>query len=142
MASRSPWDPWYEMRRLQRDLETLFDRSIGRRGGVVEDYPPVNITRTPDGLVVEALCPGVDRATLDLTLVGDALTVRGERRAESIPDNRYRRRERQVGPFTRTIKVGDRFDPDRVEAAYRDGVLRIALSRATPAGARKITITR
>jgi HSP20 family protein len=129
------------MRRLQRDLENLFDRSVGHRGAAGEEYPPVNLTRTQDGLVIEALCAGVDRATLDLTLVGDALTLRGERRAEAIPDNRYHRRERHVGPFTRTIRVGDRFDPDRVEAVYRDGLLRVTLSRAPQAGARKITIS-
>lgn len=141
MASRSPWDPWGEMRRLQRDLETLFDRSMGRRAVPADEYPPVNVTRGEGGgLIVDALCPGVDRATFDVTLVGDALTIRGERRAEAVPDNRYHRRERQVGPFARTVRLGDRFDPDRVVANYRDGVLRITLSRAPEARARRITI--
>lgn len=141
MATRSPWDPWGEMRRLQRDLETLFDRSMGRRAAVAGDYPPVNIMRGDGGgLVLEALCPGVDRATFDVTLVGDALTIRGERRAEAVPDNRYHRRERQIGPFARTVRLGDRFDPDRVVANYRDGLLRITLSRAPETTARKITI--
>ena len=141
MATRSPWDPWGEMRRLQRDLETLFDRSMGRRAAHRDDYPPVNVTRAENGgVVVEALCPGADRETLDVTLVGDSLTIRGERRAEAVPDNRYHRRERQVGPFTRTIRLGERFDPDRVEAVYRDGVLRLSLARAPEATTRKITI--
>jgi HSP20 family protein len=129
------------MRRLQRDLETLFDRSVGQPAPAGGDFPPVNVTRVEQGLVVDMLCPGVDRGTLDLTLTGDALTVRGERRAEGVPDNRYHRRQRQVGPFTRVIKVGDRFDPDRVEATYRDGVLRVLLTRAPQAGTRKITIS-
>jgi HSP20 family protein len=91
-------------------------------------------------LLVEALCPGVDRGTFDVSLVGDSLTVRGERKAEAVVDSRYRRRERQVGPFTRTVRVVDRFDPDRVEATYRDGILRIRLSRAPQATPRKITV--
>jgi HSP20 family protein len=142
MATRSPWDPWGEMRRLQRDLETLFDRSMGgRRGAAAEEFPPVNVTRgDAGGLVVDVLCPGVDRATLDVTLVGDALTIRGERRAEAVPDNRYHRRERQVGPFARTVRLGDRFDSDRVAASYRDGILKITLSRAPEAQTRRITI--
>lgn len=141
MATRSPWDPWGEMRRLQRDLETLFDRSMGRRPAPGDEYPPVNVTRAENGgLVVEALCPGAERGTLDVTVVGDSLTIRGERRAEAVADNRYHRRERQVGPFTRTIRLGERFDPDRVEAIYRDGVLRLTLSRAPEATARKIAI--
>jgi HSP20 family protein len=129
------------MRRLQRDLETLFDRSMGRRAVPADEYPAVNVTRgEAGGLVVDALCPGVDRATFDVTLVGDALTIRGERRAEPVPDNRYLRRERQVGPFTRTVRLGDRFDPERVVANYRDGVLRITLSRAPEAQARRINV--
>ncbi len=139
MATRPPWDPWNEIRRLQRDLETLFDRSVGHRTPS-EEYPPVNLTRVEDGLFLEAVCPGVDRATLDLRLVGDSVTIRGERRAEAVPDNRYHRRERHVGPFTRTVHLGDRYDPERVDATYRDGMLRVKLSRAPQASARKITI--
>jgi HSP20 family protein len=140
MASRPPWDPWNEMRRLQRDLESLFDRSVGRRPPTADEYPPVNIVREDGGLVVEALCAGVDKATLDLTLVGDTLTIRGERKAEPVPDNRYHRRERHVGPFGRTLRLGERFDPNRVEAVYRDGVLRVKLVRAPEATPSRITI--
>jgi HSP20 family protein len=141
MATQTPWDPWNEMRRLQRDLETLFGRSMDRRAPGGDEFPPINISRGEQGaLVVEALCPGVDRATFDITLVGDSLTIRGERRAEAVPDNRYHRRERQVGPFTRAIRLGDRYDSDRVDAVYRDGILRLTLSRAPEAQTRKITI--
>lgn len=133
MASRSPWDPWSEVRRLQRELETLFDRSVSRRPAATDEYPPVNVARGEDGGLV-------DRTTFDVTLVGDSLTIRGERRAEVVADNRCHRRERQVGPFTRTIRLGDRFDPERVDASDRDGIPRISLSRAPAASARKITI--
>jgi HSP20 family protein len=140
MANRPPWDPWNEMRRLQRDLETLFDRSVGRRTPAGDEYPPVNIVREDGGLVVQALCPGVDKTTLDLTLVGDTLTIRGERKAEAVADNRYHRRERQVGPFARSLRLGERFDPNRVEAVYRDGMLRVKLVRAPEATPSRITI--
>ena len=115
---------------------------MGRRPVAGDEYPPVNIARgEAGGLVVTVLCPGVDRATFDVTLVGDALTIRGERRAEAVPDNRYHRRDRQIGPFARTVRLGDRFDPDRVVANYRDGILRITLvPRAPEAQARRITI--
>jgi HSP20 family molecular chaperone IbpA len=60
MATRSPWDPWNDLRRLQRDLETIFDRGLGRRVPAAGEYPPVNTTRSESGLIIEALCPGVD----------------------------------------------------------------------------------
>ena len=53
---------------------------------------------------VEALCPGVDRASLDITVVGDAVTIRGERKPEpDVAGGRYYRRERPLGAFTRTL---------------------------------------
>jgi HSP20 family protein len=136
------WDPWQEMRRLQREMEHLFtDATPGWRWPLSGEYPPVNITRREDGIRVEALCPGVDRASLDLSVVGDALTIRGERKAEpGVPENRYHRRERPLGTFTRTVTFSERLDPDRAQASYTNGILRLQLARAPEATPKKISI--
>ena len=81
--------------------------------------PPINLTRDDKGITLEALCPGVDRASLDISVVGDAVTIRGERKAEpDVAEERYHRRERPLGAFTRTVSVGERLDPDRTQATY------------------------
>ena len=142
MADRPVGDPWHELRRLQRDLEHLFDRSARREAAGAGDYPPVNITRTPDGLLfVEALCPGADKTSLDVTVVGDTLTIKGERKPEpSVGDERYHRRQRVTGPFTRTVRLGERIDPDQVKATYAQGILLLQLSRVPDATPKRITI--
>src|SRR5947207_1572408 len=64
MDARAMWDPWQEMRRLQRDMEHLFaDVSPAWRWPLTGEYPPINVTRADAGTSLEALCPGVDRAT-------------------------------------------------------------------------------
>jgi HSP20 family protein len=142
METQSIWHPWQEMRRLQREMEHLVgDLSPAWRWPLTGDYPPLNVTRTDTGLAVDALCPGVERDTIDVTVVGDALTIRCERKApEDVPLERYHRRERPVGVFTRTIAVGERFDPDRTEARYTNGILHVELARAPEAAPKKIPI--
>ena len=143
MESRSTWNPWQEMRRLQREMETVFgDAAPGGRWLLAGDYPPINLTRDDGGITLEALCPGVDRASLETTVIGDTVTIRGERKPEpGVPEEAYHRRERMLGSFARTMRIGDRLDPDRAEASYAHGILRVRLARAPEAAPKKISIT-
>ena len=142
MDTRSAWQPWHEMRRLQREMERLFGGATGAgRFAFTGEYPPVNVTRDDMGVTVEALCAGVDRESLDTTVVGDAVTIRGERKAPpDVGDDKYHRRERPLGAFTRTISVGERLDPDKAQATYGHGLLRLRLTRAPEARPKKIPI--
>jgi len=73
--------------------------------------------------------------------VGDSLTLRGERKPEpDIPEDRYYRRERPMGPFTRTLSVGEALNPDQTEATYANGILRVQLARAPEATPKKIPV--
>jgi HSP20 family protein len=142
METRSIQHPWHEVRRLQRDMEHLFsDLPPAWRWPLTGEYPPLNIARTDNGMTLDALCPGVERETLDVTVVGDAITLRCERKPPAdVPPERYHRRERPVGTFTRTIIVGERFDPDRTQATYKNGLLRVELARAAETAPKKIEI--
>ena len=142
MDTPAAWHPWEDIRRIQRDVERLHT-DLAPTGGraLMGEYPPINLTRHDRGLTLEALCPGVSRDTLDVTVVGDAVTVRCERKPEpGIPEDSYHRRERPLGTFTRTIAVGDRFDPDRSQATYVNGLLRVQLERAAEAQPTKISV--
>lgn len=141
MDTRTMFEPWQEMRRLQRELEQVFSRVPSARWPLTGEYPPLNVTRTEQSISIEALCPGMDRATLDVTVVGDAVSIRGERNPPAdVPAERFHRRERPFGKFTRTVSVGDVLDPDRTRATYADGVLRIQLTRAPEAAPKRIAI--
>ena len=82
MDGRFMWDPWQEMRRLQREMEHIVARVPALHWPLRGEYPPLNVMRDENGIVVEALFPGIDRASLDVTVVGDAVTIHGERNAE------------------------------------------------------------
>jgi HSP20 family protein len=130
------WDPWRDLSRFRDEME----RVLGNLPAEV-DFPPVNVTRLPDRLVVEAFAPGVDRSTLDVTTAGNTLTIRGERRAENgEKPEAYHRRERDAGRFVRTISLDERVSTTDVTATYRDGILHIELPYAPEARPRKIAI--
>ena len=105
MGNASTWEPWREMYRLQREMERLFaGASPMRRWPLGAELPPINVTHAETGITLEALCPGVDRATLDVSVVGDAVTIRGERKPDpAVTDGQYQRRERALGAFNRTV---------------------------------------
>jgi HSP20 family protein len=130
------------MRRLQHEMEHILAR-LGPDPSYLPaaEYPPLNVTRADQGITVEALCPGADRATLEVTVVGDALTIHGERKPEpQVPEERYHRRERPLGSFTRTVAVGEQLDPERTDATYTNGILRVHLTRAPETPPRKVPI--
>lgn len=140
MAAQLYWDPWREMHRLRDDVNRAFERAWGSGQDEVE-FPPMNVTRTPEKVLVEALVPGVERASLDITASGDTLTIRGERKPEAdAAEGRYHRRERETGRFVRTIKLNERVATDQVTATYRDGVLRVELPFVPEAAARRVAV--
>jgi HSP20 family protein len=92
-------------------------------------------------MVVEALAPGLDRSKIDVSAVGNTLTMRGERLASpDVDDRAYHRREREAEHFVRTVRMDDRVDTERVTATYRDGILRIEIPFAPAAKPRKIEV--
>ena len=135
MNGQSTWQPWWqEMQRLQREMEHLVGDLPAARWSLTGEYPPINLTRDDKGITLDALCPGADRASLDITVVGDAVTIRGERKPEpDVADDRYYRRERPLGAFTRTVGIGEPLDAEHTQANYANGILRVQLARGAEA---------
>ena len=142
MDPRSAGSPWTEMRRLQHQMEHLFSGlSPALRRPLTGEYPPINFTRKDDGIVLEALCPGMDRESVEVTVVGDVVTIRGQRKAEvEATQGQYHRRERPAGVFARAVSLKERLDPDKADATYTNGILRIVLARAPETTPKKIAI--
>jgi HSP20 family protein len=123
-------------------MERLFGEGNGIwRSPLGGEYPPINLTRSDEGITLEVLCPGVARESLEVNVVGDAVTVRGERQREpDVPEASCHKQERSLGSFMRTVRIGERLDPGRTQANYRDGILQVQLTRAPEATPKKITI--
>ncbi|WKZ57683.1 MAG: Hsp20/alpha crystallin family protein [Bdellovibrionota bacterium] len=107
--------------------------------------PRVNVVETEREIRVTAELPGMTEKEVELTLAGDALVIRGEKRAEHEEKDEGGRRlytERSYGSFQRSIPLSCEIEEDKVDASYRNGVLTIVLpkSKAGQSASKKISI--
>jgi len=131
--------PSQEIERFQREMSRLFAASA--RPPVAPSFPAMNVWTNPDGAVLTAELAGVKAEDIDIAVVGETLTLTGSREPEELQENdRYHRRERGYGKFTRTIQLPFPVEADRVEANFNKGVLSISLPRAEADKPRKINI--
>jgi HSP20 family protein len=103
-------------------------------------FPAVNVWEDDENLFVEAEVPGLKAEHLDVTVVGDELTIKGQRPEEPETEAAYHRRERGVGSFTRVIRLTSEVEADKVQASLNDGVLLLTLPKAEDAKPRKIKV--
>ena len=136
--------PWRELDRMRRHMEGMYDalsqgvETVRRGAGV---YPLLNLSEDTDNLYLMAELPGVEPADLELSVHGESITLRGERK---IPDAdtsvNYHRREREAGIFRRVVSLPVRVNQDAAKANFKDGVLKVTLPKAAEAKARQISI--
>ncbi len=128
--------------RLRQEVNRLFNVfGPGTEPFASRVYPALNLTDDGNNFYVRAELPGIEPESLDISVVGDQLLIRGERKIE--PEEQkagYHRRERESGFFRRTMTLPVKVDPGRVSADMKNGVLTIALPRAEEAKPRKISV--
>lgn len=127
---------------LSREMDRLFDPmgvpALRTAGG---GFPAVNVATEEEKVHVLIFAPGIDPATLDVTMVGNMLTVKGRRELPEIPAGTQAWvRERPAGQFVRTLTLPDDVDPQRVEAQSRDGLVWIQVTRQESARPRRIQV--
>jgi HSP20 family protein len=126
-------------REVGRIMESFDPFQVARR---MQVYPPMNLYDAGDRYVLTAQLPGMTSGDIELTITGDTLTMRGERkRSEGIQDESYRRQERPMGRWSRTVTLPDRVDNDQVSASFSSGILTIELPKAAEARPRHIAVT-
>src|SRR5262249_55623368 len=103
-------------------------------------FPAVNVWEDGENVFVEAEVPGLKAEGLDITVVGDELTLKGERSEESEEQASFHRRERGIGPFTRVIRLSSEVKADQVQASLTDGILLLKLPKTEAAKPRKIKV--
>jgi HSP20 family protein len=103
-------------------------------------YPGVNVWEDGDNAYVEAELPGMTMNDIEVTVMGDQVTIKGERKITYPDDGVVRRRERPQGAFSRMLTLPWEIDPEHVEAKLHDGILTIRLPKSESAKPRKITV--
>jgi HSP20 family protein len=140
-------DRWFPFFDVAKTLEEM-DRAFGRMGRPLSlrsvprgTFPAINMYEQDDAVVLTAEVPGVDPDDLEVTVLGDSVVLKGERKAADVSNgDRLYRRERPTGSFTRTLTLPEQIDADSVKAEYRNGILRIRMDKAEKAKAKKIQI--
>src|SRR5256885_15808805 len=139
---RARGDP-FRVSDIQPEVNRLFDNFVGRpaaAGGRVW-APAVDMYATKDDLVLTLELPGVSEKDVSVTITGDLLTVKGERRFEQqVKEQDLLHVERTYGQFERLIQLPMAVQADRVKATYRDGILEIRLPKAEELKPKEIKI--
>ncbi|MFN2159958.1 MAG: Hsp20/alpha crystallin family protein [Anaerolineales bacterium] len=132
---------WRELNRLQRDMDRMLSTGYPSYLRSAPSFPALNIWSNEDELIITAEVPGINPEDLDISVVGDNLTLKGERKAEEMDENaRYHRQERGYGSFSRTVQLPFPVDIDKVDANFTNGVLEITMPRAEADKPRKIAV--
>jgi HSP20 family protein len=130
------FDPFRELDRLSQDLW----QGSSRRASATASVMPIDAYREGDHFLVHFDLPGVDPASVELTVEKNVLTVRAERGAHWGPDAELIVAERPQGSFSRQLFLAETLDTDRIDASYDAGVLTVRIPVAEAAKPRRVEI--
>lgn len=146
------WDPFREMEALRREVERAFEdfgqgrpsmwRSAFLPGVSARSYPLINVAEDRDNVYIEALAPGLDPQSLEVSVQDSTLRVAGEKtpiKADIKPEA-YHRAERGAGRFVRTLTLPTAIDADKVKAEYKNGLLLLTLPKHEKAKPKQISV--
>jgi len=145
-------NPWQTLEALRRELDRVFDETGSRNepffrtaflpGRAARRYPLTNLYEDKDAVYLEALAPGVDPSTLSLSVVGNTLSITGEKRrvAGDVKPEAFHRSERATGKFVRHLQLPLEVDEGKIRADYKDGLLIVTLPKAEKAKPKQIAV--
>jgi HSP20 family protein len=152
--SLMPFDFLEEMAKMRREIDRImgegglsswtfpFSRISFLPGRASRAYPLINISEDNNNIYVDALAPGLDPESLNVSVSGDQLVISGEKKP--LPDNvkseYIHRSERAAGQFARSLSLSSGVESDKVQANYTDGVLKIVLPKMESEKPRQIQV--
>ncbi len=138
--------PFGEMMTLRQAMDRLFDDDYRPfrflAGGYDGPGLPLDVTTDADALTIEAALPGVKPEDVDITIENSTVTITGrtaeERKAE---EGSYLLQEIRRGQFSRSVTLPTGLEPDKAEATFEHGVLRLRIPKAEQVKPRQIKIS-
>lgn len=147
------WDPFDGMQELQREINSAFERAGMQHhpafrtaflpGRAAREYPQVNLYEEQDTVYVEALAPGADPESFNISMVGSTLTISGEkpRVPGEVKPEAFHREERAAGRFSRSIEIPmDVEQSEGISGQYKNGLLLITLPKSERAKPKQIKV--
>lgn len=141
-----PWKPFGgELSSFRREMDRLWNRAFGEtplaRAFSGEWAPSVDISENEGNFIVKAELPGVDANDVNVSISGDLLTIKGEKKKESEKkDEHHHYVERYSGSFQRVFQLPSGVRGDEIEATFDKGVLNITLPKVEEAKKKEIEI--
>jgi len=135
-------DPFEALLQFQRALDTF--RTSGKLGSSLSGsggYPPLNVFRKGDDLVIVTEVPGVKKSDLQVQVKGNTIRIGGTKAIQYGEGASLHRRERLAGNFDRAITLPVEIDANKVKAECRDGILALYLTQAERDKPRSITVS-
>jgi HSP20 family protein len=136
-----------QFHQLRDEVDRLFSNLVAHptvsgatRLVTGREFPAVNLWEDNENVYAECELPGVRTEDLDISVVGNELSIKGRRSQTSEPQATYHRRERGVGSFSRTLHVPSEIAADQVQANLREGVLCVTMPKAESAKPRKVQV--
>jgi HSP20 family protein len=136
------WDPFKELEALQERVNRVFqERMGGATAGTRNWAPVVDAYEDESSIVLRVELPGMKKEDIDIEVMEDALTIRGERKFEQTEKQNYVRVERPYGPFERTFAINVPVKTGEITASYKDGLLEITLPKAEETKPKKVEVS-
>ncbi len=141
----SPWRPFGELTSLRREMDRLWENFFGERPLTRmwerEWAPSLDLSETKDNFVVKAEVPGIDAKDIDISLTGDVLTIKGQKKHESEEkEEDYHLVERSYGSFSRSVRLPAEVESNKIKASYKNGILNITLPKSEKVKAKEVKI--
>ena len=137
------WFPFFDVTKTLDEMDRLLNavnRPLGLRSVPRGTFPAINMYDEGDKSVLWAEIPGVDPDKLELSVLNETVTLKGERLDAAEAEGNYYRRERPYGRFERTVTLPEAVNPESVKAAYKHGVLTVTMEKAEAEKAKRIPI--
>ena len=140
-------DPFYGLLSVQNDLDRLFGLSlfddVAKKVGIFKNTfsPELDVYEDKDNFIVKADLPGIKQDKVNVEVVDDILTIRGEKKQEVERKNKdCYRFERAYGSFSRSIVLPKYVDAAKAKASFKDGVLELTIPKTEEAKEKRIRI--
>jgi HSP20 family protein len=141
------WNPWREMETFSNRANRLFDGSflptewLKEESGLRNWAPTVDVYENEKEIVIKAEIPGVDKKDIHVDLKDGILSITGERSYENeVKEENYHRKERAFGKFYRSFALPEGLNPDKIDADYKDGVLKVEIPKPEEKKPKKIAV--
>jgi len=144
MAEITIWRPFHELR---KEMDRLFQDFFGtksllpERWESIEWVPAIDVSETESEVIVKADLPGVTPEDIEINIVDNVLTIKGEKKREKEEKKEnYYRVERYYGSFLRSVQLPSEVEVEKVKATYKDGVLKVVLPKKAEAAKKVIKV--